>query len=344
MKHFIHGLPKAELHLHFEGTLEPEMALDLAARNSLALPYQNVDEVKTRMGCAYDLPTFIAVYEELLSVIRTEQDFYEVAYAYFVRSHSQNVVYAEMFFDPQMHTTRGIALETVINGIHQAQVEAERKLGLRSQLIMCFNRDRSAESAMAILEQSIPYKEKIVGIGLDNPEEENFPAKFNNVYSRARKMGYRLTSHCDVNQLNTIQHLWGCLNDLRVERIDHGVNVLEDENLIETVKKQRIGLTVCPTILYTDTPNRFQYDYFDLCAEAVRKMLDLGLLVALNTDDPGFMCSQYLGDVYITTQERLNLSKEQLVTLARNSFEIAWLADDIKQQYGNLITAYMAAN
>jgi adenosine deaminase len=238
---FIERLPKAELHMHLEGALEPELKFELASRNDLDLPYGSVEEM--RAAYAFDdLPSFLAARYEGDSVLLTERDFYDLATAYFRKAHSQNVVYAEVFFDPQAHTSRGIPFQTVIEGFHRAQQETEASLGLRSQLIMCFLRDLTVDSAMETLEQSLAYKDWIVGVGLDSDEENNPPVKFKDVFARARREGYRLTMHCDVDQENSVEHIWQCLDEIRVERVDHGVNALEDAALIKEINPSRSRL------------------------------------------------------------------------------------------------------
>jgi adenine deaminase len=221
MRDFIEKMPKCELHVHIEGTLEPELKFALAERNGVKLPYESVEQLKAAYAFD-DLPSFLAVYYEGMSVLLKEPDFYDVTSAYLAKAHAQNVVYAEMFFDPQAHTARGVAFDTVISGIRRAQLDAEKRLGIRSQLIMCFLRDWSAEFAMATLLQSLPYKEWIVGVGLDSDEKNNPPAKFKNVFRRAREEGYLLTMHCDVDQQDSVAHIWQCLNEIDVFRIDHG--------------------------------------------------------------------------------------------------------------------------
>ena len=242
---FIEGMPKAELHLHLEGTLEPELKFELAARNGVSLPYRSVEE----MRAAYrfdDLSSFLAVYYEGMGVLLAEQDFYDLATAYFRKARSQNVVYAEVFFDPQAHTTRGVPFAAVIEGFRRAQLDAEGELGLRSQLIMCFLRDLTADSALATLEESLPYRDWILGVGLDSDERGNPPVKFRDVFDRARDEGFRLTMHCDVDQENSVGHIWQCLDEIGVERIDHGVNSLEDAALVREIERRGLGLTACP--------------------------------------------------------------------------------------------------
>src|SRR3984957_15011239 len=235
MQTFIEGLPKAELHVHIEGTLEPEMKFELAKRNKIELPYADV----AAMRAAYtfnDLPSFLTIYYEGMNVLVTEPDFYDLTFAYLKKARSQNVIYAEMFFDPQPHTGRGVAFDTVIQGIRRAQVDAEAQLGIRSQLIMCFLRDWSAEFAMTTLVQSLPYKEWIVGVGLDSDERGHPPVKFRDVFARARAEGYLLTMHCDVNQENTLTHIRQVLDDIGASAIDHGGNPIEHPALGARVK------------------------------------------------------------------------------------------------------------
>ena len=330
MSSFIKGMPKTELHLHLEGTLEPELKLKLAARNGLALPYGSVDA----MRAAYDfddLRSFLAVYYEGMSVLLTERDFYDLAMAYFRKAHSQNVVYAEVFFDPQAHTTRGIRFGTVIEGFHRARQDAEASLGLRTQLVMCFLRDRSAESAMVTLEQSLPYKDWIIGVGLDSDEKGNPPIKFKEVFARARSEGYHLTMHCDVDQENSVEHIWQCLNDIGVERIDHGVNSLEDKTLIREIKGRGLGLTVCPI------SNSYVTD--GLKAGEIKTMLDQGVRATINSDDPAYFPG-YMNENLIAVQEAVGLTRDDVVQLARNAFTISWLAREDKDRYLTALEAY----
>ena len=329
---FIEGMPKAELHLHLEGTLEPELKFELAARNGLELPYGSVRE----MRAAYDfddLPSFLAVYYEGMSVLLNEQDFYDLAMAYLQKAHSQNVVYAEVFFDPQAHTTRGIPFGTFIEGFHRAQRDAEASLGLRSQLIMCFLRDKSVDSAMETLEQSLPYKDWIVGVGLDSDEKDNPPIKFKDVFARARGEGYRLTMHCDVDQVNSVEHIWQCLNDIGVERIDHGVNSLEDENLVKEINRRGLGLTVCPI------SNR--YVTGDLKGREIKAMLEQGMRVTINSDDPAYFPG-YMNENLLAVQAAVDLTREEIIQLGRNAFTITWLAEQDRNRYLNTLENYAA--
>lgn len=329
MRRFIEDMPKAELHVHVEGTLEPELKFELARRNGAELPYRSVEE----MRAAYDfdnLPSFLKVYYEGMSVLLTERDFYDLTMAYLNKAHSQNVLYAEMFFDPQAHTTRGVSFDTAIRGIRRAQEEAEEELGIRTQLIMCFLRDMSAESAMAALDQSLAYRDWIVGVGLDSDEKGNPPIKFKEVFARARAEGYRLTMHCDVDQENSTAHIWQTLNDIGVDRIDHGVNALEDEALCDEIVARGLALTICPI------SNSYVTD--GLKAMEVRAMLERGMRATVNSDDPAYFPG-YLTENLIATQEAAALDRGQVLQLAKNAFEASWLPrqdkDDLLQRLGN---------
>jgi len=329
---FIEGLPKAELHLHIEGTLEPELKFALAERNGLELPYASVEEARA----AYDfndLTSFLVGYYEGMSVLLTEPDFFDLAMAYFRKARSQNVVYAEIFFDPQGHTSRGVAFDTIIDGFQRARREAEASLGIRSELIMCFLRDMSAASALETLEQSLPHKDGIIGVGLDSDERGNPPTKFKEVFARARDEGYRLTMHCDVDQENSVDHIWQCLNEIGVERIDHGVNALEDDALIEEIKSRGLGLTVCPI------SNGYVTD--GLKSDEVKRMLDRGVRVTINSDDPAYFLA-YVNENLVALQEAADLTRDEMVQLAKNGFMISWLPDDEKARYLNAVDAYAA--
>ncbi|MGC8635199.1 MAG: adenosine deaminase [Candidatus Limnocylindrales bacterium] len=330
---FIAAMPKAELHVHIEGTLEPELKFQLAARNGLRLPYGSVDE----MRAAYDfddLASFLAMYYEGMSVLRTEQDFYDLATAYFRKAHAQNVVYAEVFFDPQAHTTRGIGFDTVMAGLLRAQEEAHASLGLRSQLILCFLRDMSVASAAEALERSLPYRDRIVGVGLDSNEQDNPPRKFRDVFARARGVGYHLTMHCDVDQQDSVGHIWQCLDEIGVERIDHGVNAVEDAALVEEINRRGLGLTVCPI------SNRCVTG--DLKAAEIRSLLDLGLRVTVNSDDPAYFPG-YLNENLLALQAAAELTRDEIVRLVKNAFVISWLPDDEKDRYLRAVDAYAAS-
>ena len=328
---FIDQMPKAELHLHLEGTLEPELKFELAARNGVDLPYASAAQM--RSGYAFrDLTSFLAAYYEGMTVLRTEQDFYDLAMAYFRTASAQHVVYAEVFFDPQAHTSRGIGFDTVIGGLHPARLDAQAQLGLRVQLIMCFLRDMSEASALAALEQSLPHRDKIIGVGLDSDERDNPPVKFRQVFARARAQGYRLTMHCDVDQADSVGHIWQCLDDIGVERIDHGVNCLEDDALVARLRRDGIGLTVCPV------SNRWVTD--GLKAGELKTMLDRSLRATVNSDDPAYF-GAYVNQNLAAVQQAVGLTVAELARLARNSFEIAWVAPPDRARYLADLDAYL---
>lgn len=327
---FIEGMPKAELHLHLEGTLEPELKFELAARNRIGLPYSSAAEMRAAYGFD-DLASFLAVYYEGMSVLRVEQDFYDLATAYFRKARSQSVVYAECFFDPQAHTSRGIPFATVIEGFRRAQEDAESELGLRSKLIMCFLRDLSAESARETLEASLPYRDWIVGVGLDSDERGNPPLKFKDVFDLARGEGYRLTMHCDVDQDDSVAHIWQCLDEIGVERIDHGVNSLEDPALVREIAGRGLGLTVCPI--------SNGYVAGGLKAHELHRMLDHGMRACVNSDDPAYFPG-YMNENLAAAQADAGLTKDEVVQLARNAFTIAWLDEAERAAHLAALDAY----
>jgi len=329
---FIERMPKAELHVHIEGALEPELKFELAARNGLDLPYGSVEEM--RAAYAFDdLASFLVVRYEGDSVLLTEHDFYDLAMAYFRKAQIQRVVYAEVFFDPQAHTMRGVPFDAVIKGLRRAQQDAEMSLGLRTQLIMCFLRDLNSESAMETLEQALPYGDWIAGVGLDSNEAGNPPVKFRDVFARARREGYRLTMHCDVDQEDSVEHIWQCLDEIRVERIDHGVNALDDPGLIKEINRRRLGLTVCPI--------SNGYVTNGLKATEIKRMLEEGVRATINSDDPSYFFG-YVNENFTAVQEAVNLTRDEIVELARNAFTVSWLAEEDRDRYLDLLEAYTA--
>jgi adenosine deaminase len=330
MKEFIEKMPKAELHVHLEGTLEPEHIFSLAQRNNIELDYSTPEEVIAAYDF-HDLPSFLTIYYAAMNVLRTEQDFYELAYHYFERAKADNIIYVEPFFDPQAHTSRGVDFETIIGGIKRAQEDAEVKLGIESNLIMCFLRDMSAESAMEHLEMSLPFKDHIIGVGLDSDEKNNPPEKFAEVFARARAEGYKLTMHCDLNQENILEHIRECLDLINVDRIDHGYNCLEDDDLVQEIVSRGLGLTICPI------SNRMVIQ--SLTGAEIKKMLDHGIKATINSDDPAYFRA-YLNDNFIALAEEGELTKEEIVQLSRNAFDIAWLPDSRRQNYIDLLNEF----
>lgn len=331
MQQFIESMPKAELHVHLEGTLEPELSFALAEKNGVQLDYKTPEALIAAYDF-YDLPSFLKIYYSAMNVLIDEQDFYQLTYAYLEKAHSQNTLYAELFFDPQAHTSRGVAFDTVITGIHKAQEDAEQTLGIKSQLILCFLRDMSAESAMEHLELAIPYLDWLVGVGLDSDERNNPPQKFATVFARARELGLKLTMHCDVNQLNTLTHIRQCIDDIKVDRIDHGVNSLESEILCELIKNKGLGLTVCPV------SNRFVVQ--SLTSDEVHKMLEKDILVTINSDDPAYFRA-YLNENLLELQKEGKFNQAQMVTLVGNAFKVAWIDDASKKDYLSQLQRYI---
>ena len=333
MKTFIENMPKAELHVHLEGTLEPEHIFSLAQRNGIELEYKTPQEVIDAYDF-HDLPSFLKIYYAAMDVLRNERDFYELAYQYFEKAASENVVYVEPFFDPQAHTGRGVAFATVIDGIYRAQQDARDKLGVQSSLIMCFLRDLSAESAMEHLEMCLPYRDRVIGVGLDSDEKDNPPLKFADVFRKAREHGFKLTMHCDVNQKDIVSHMWECLNDIEVDRIDHGINSLEDEAMCDEIVRRGLGLTICPV------SNRFVVQ--SLTADEIRSMLQKGMKATVNSDDPAYFRA-YMNDNFIALQEEGDFTKEEILQLSRNAFEIAWLDEAQKKAYLGVLDGYARA-
>ncbi len=318
---FIQSLPKAELHLHIEGTLEPELMLALAARNGIILPYDSVEALRA----AYDfgnLQDFLDLYYQGMSVLQAEEDFYDLTWAYMERAAAENVRHAEIFFDPQGHTERGIAFTTVIDGIHRALTDAEVKLGLTSRLILCFLRHLDEDSALATLAQALPYKDRIVGVGLDSSELGHPPEKFERAFARSREEGFRAVAH--AGEEGPADYVRGALDALKVERIDHGVRCLEDPALVERLAAGRVPLTVCPL------SNLRLCVVDDMAAHPLRRMMELGLFVTVNSDDPAYF-GGYVNENYAAVQDALGLSRADLAALARNSIEASFLEPEAKR-------------
>ena len=312
---FIAAMPKCELHVHVEGTLEPELKFRLAARNGMTLAHTTVDALRASYTFT-NLSSFLAIYYDGMAVLQQEADFYDLTYAYLEKAHSQNVVYAEIFFDPQAHTSRGVSFDTVIRGIRRAQKDAEIRLNIRSQLIMCFLRDFSAGFAMATLLESLPYKEWIVGVGLDSDERSNPPIKFTDVFASARKEGYLLTMHCDVDQDNSTAHIRQCIEQIGVDRIDHGVNTLDEAALVEIARTRGLGFTVCPVSNACVTGSTK--------ATQIARMLELGLRVTVNSDDPAYF-GGYMTENLLAVEREVSLGVDGMMQLATNAIEVAWL-------------------
>ena len=327
---FIAGLPKAELHLHIEGSLEPEMMVALARRNGVTLPYADVEAVRAAYSFT-SLQDFLDLYYQGMSVLQSEQDFYDLTLAYLRRVAKDNVRHVEIFFDPQGHTERGIAFETVIEGIDRALADGGRELGITSRIILCFLRHLSAEAAMATLEQAMPYRGRIVGVGLDSSEQGHPPAKFKDVFDKARAAGFLAVAH--AGEEGPPDYVWSAMDDLKVQRIDHGVRALEDPELVLELAKRKMPLTVCPL------SNLRLCVVDDMTAHPLKMMLDRGLMVTVNSDDPAYF-GGYMNDNYIAVRQALDLSNEELALIARNSFAASFLDETTKAAYIAEVEAY----
>ncbi len=321
MENFIHHLPKAELHLHIEGTLEPELLFTLADRNKVSLPYKSIEEAHKAYNFQ-DLQSFLNIYYAASQVLITEQDFYDLTWAYLQKAKQQNIRHVEIFFDPQTHTERGIAFETVLMGISRALQEAERTLSLSTGLILCFLRDLSAESALQILEKAIPYKEFIQGVGLDSAERDHPPRKFTTVFDKARECGFLTVAH--AGEEGPPDYIWEALDLLKASRIDHGVRCLEDLTLVENLRKKQIPLTVCPL-------SNIKLHVFETMEQhPLRKMLEIGLCATVNSDDPAYF-GGYVNKNFLAATQALHLSQDHIHQLAKNSFLASFLPLHQKQ-------------
>ncbi|MFZ8756149.1 adenosine deaminase [Microbacterium sp. HMH0099] len=331
---FAFGLPKAELHLHLEGTLEPELKFALAARNGIELAEKTVEEVKATYDFT-DLTSFLAVYYPAMQVLQTAEDFHDLAWAYLQKAREQGVVHVEMFFDPQAHTSRGVPFEAVITGYHRAAVRASSELGVSAELILCFLRDFPAEDAMATLEAALPYKEWIIGVGLDSDERDNPPAKFADVFARAKSEGFLLTMHCDIDQIGSIDNIRAVIEDIGVDRIDHGTNIVEDPALIALAKERGLGFTTCP-VSNSFVTSQMKSD------EIVRLLRD-GVRVMVNSDDPAYF-GAYVADNYVALAEKAGLDAADLARLAINSFTASWLPHARRDEHIAAVRAYAASH
>ena len=333
-KAFIRGMPKAELHIHIEGSLEPEMMFELAERNGVALRYASAEEARRAYDFG-DLQSFLDLYYEGMQVLLYEQDFYDLTWSYLQKVSEQKVRHAEIFFDPQAHTGRGVPLETVISGIHRALVDAERQLSISSKLIMCFLRHLSAKEAMETLHDSLPFRERIVGVGLDSSEIGHPPRDFKTVFDRAREDGLLTVAH--AGEEGPPEYIWQALDDLKVSRIDHGVRCTEDPKLVERLREEQVPLTVCPL-------SNVKLRVFDTIQDHnLKRMLDFGLRVTLNSDDPAYF-GGYVDENFYAAQEGLHLSRDDVYELTKNSFEASFLDAESKQRLLYELDGYFASH
>ena len=320
---FIREVPKTELHLHIEGTLEPELMFDLAKRNGIKIPYSNVNEVKSAYNFS-NLETFLNIYYEGSKVLINEQDFFDLTWSYAVKCREDNIVHTEIFFDPQAHLSRGIKFETVINGINKALLKANKEFGLTYKIIMCFLRHLDEKSAFKVLDQAIEHKDKIIAVGLDSSEKGNPPSKFKNVFKKAIKEGFLTVAH--AGEEGPPEYIWEAINLLEVKRIDHGVQCLKDEKLTKELIKKQIPLTVCPL------SNVKLCVFKNLKEHNLKDMLNAGLMVMVNSDDPAYF-GGYLNENLVKSQAALNLSKNELKTLIINSFKSSFLSEEKKMRW-----------
>ena len=323
MKAFINQLPKAELHVHIEGTLEPELMFALAQKNNIDLPYKSVEEVRNAYNFT-SLQSFLDIYYAGANVLITQSDFFDMTWAYLLTCKTQNILHTEIFFDPQTHTKRGVAFETVVKGITQALQKGEKELGISSFLIMCFLRHLSEEEAFETLHASLPFKELIIGVGLDSSEVGHPPSKFKKVFEEARNMGYNVVAH--AGEEGDSSYIWEAIKLLHVTRIDHGIRCDEDEHLVKFLIEKQIPLTVCPL------SNTKLKAVASMEKHNVLTLLRQGVLVTLNSDDPAYF-GGYLNANYEAIAEHLKASEAELKQLARNSFHASFLDEVKKQKY-----------
>ncbi|WP_180050097.1 MULTISPECIES: adenosine deaminase [unclassified Acinetobacter] len=325
----IRALPKAELHVHIEGTFEPELMFAIAQRNNIAIPYQSVEELKEAYNF-HNLQSFLDIYYAGANVLIHEQDFYDLAWAYFEKCAEDHVVHTEMFFDPQTHTDRGVAFETVLNGLQRACDDAKTKLGISSHLIMCFLRHLSEDAAFATLEQALPYKDQIIGVGLDSSEVGHPPSKFERVFAKAREAGFLIVAH--AGEEGPAEYVWEALDLLKVNRVDHGVRSEEDPALMQRLIAEKMPLTVCPL------SNLKLCVVKDMAEHNIRRLLQQGVHVTVNSDDPSYF-GGYMNDNFIAITKALDLSNAELKQLAINSFEASFISVAEKQAWIKKIEA-----
>ena len=320
---FIKKSPKAELHLHIEGTLEPEQMFELAKRNNIQIPFKNINEAKEAYNFS-NLESFLKTYYEGAKVLINEQDFFDLTWAYALKCKEDNIVHTEIFFDAQTHTDRGINFDIVINGIYKALQKAEKEFGLSFKIIMCFLRHLDEEEGFKILDQALAHKDKIYGVGLDSSETGNPPKKYEKLFKKAIEYGFITVAH--AGEEGPPEYMWEALNLLNVKRIDHGVQCLKDEKLVEKLSKNQIPLTVCPL-------SNIKLRVFNKLEEHnLKKMLDKKLMVMVNSDDPAYF-GGYLNKNLIEAQAALNLSKDEIKTLLVNSFKSSFLNEEKKKEW-----------
>ncbi|MGI9531799.1 adenosine deaminase [Lutimonas sp.] len=334
MEAFIQNIPKAELHLHIEGTFEPSLMFDIAKRNGISIPFASVQEIERayNFDCLQD---FLDIYYQGAAVLIHEKDFYDLTYSYLEKCAAQNIRHAEIMFDPQTHTERGVSFETVIDGIYKACKDAEKNLNVSSILIMSYLRHLSEDAAFRTLEQSLPFKNRIKAIGLDSSEKGNPPSKFKKVFEASTKAGFIPLAH--AGEEGDADYVWEALDILKIKRIDHGNNSLQDDKLVQEIIQRDIALTVCPL------SNSALQVVTDLHKHPLKKMMNLGMKVTVNSDDPAYFGGQ-LNKNFIEIQKALDLSKKDIYELAKNSFEYALIDSDQKEAYISELESFYKAH
>ncbi|MCZ6477661.1 MAG: adenosine deaminase [Gemmatimonadetes bacterium] len=322
MQDFIDRLPKAELHVHIEGTLEPELMFQLAERNAVALRYSTVEEARAAYRFS-DLQSFLDIYYEGARVLLREEDFHDLTWAYLLKARQDNIIHTEIFFDPQIHTERGVPFETVLSGIRAALDAGRKELDISSHLLLCFLRHLSADAAMSTLEQALPHRDAILGVGLDSTEVGNPPSKFASVFERARKKGFLSVAH--AGEEGPPDYIWQALDVLRVSRIDHGVRCLEDRRLVERLRRDQVPLTVCPL-------SNVRLRVFDRIEDHnIGLLLEAGLCVSVHSDDPAYF-GAYVNDNYRAVRDAHGLGRSEIIRLTRNSLVGSFLDDTEKRR------------
>jgi adenosine deaminase len=332
LRTLVQKMPKAELHIHIEGSLEPELIFALAERNGVSLAYPSVEDLR-RAYAFTDLQSFLDIYYAGASVLLREQDFYDMTMAYLQRAHADNVRHTEIFFDPQTHTDRGVEFSVVINGIHRALVDAKTQMGVSGGLIMCFLRHLSEDAAFVVLEQALPFRDKIMGIGLDSSEQGHPPEKFARVFARGKELGFHLVAH--AGEEGPPAYIVTALDVLHVERIDHGVRCLEDSALTRRLAKEQIALTVCPL-------SNIKLRVFDKVQDHnLLQLLEAGLVVTVNSDDPAYF-GGYINENFVQMFDALPLQRHHAHQLARNGFSASFLSSAEKQKHLDDVEAFFA--
>lgn len=323
MIELIKRLPKAELHLHIEGSLEPELMFRLAKKNNVTIPYASIEEVRAAYNFT-NLQSFLDIYYAGAKVLITQDDFYDLTWDYVLKCVENNIVHTEIFFDPQTHTERGIEFATVISGIKQALADAERQYGITSCVIMCFLRHLSQQDAFETFEQALAFKDDIIGVGLDSSELDNPPSKFTDVFKAAKEQGFKLVAH--AGEEADYSYIYEALDLLNIERIDHGVQSINSPELMQRLKDEQVPLTVCPN-------SNIELKVFDSYEQHnIKALLDYGLNISVNSDDPAYF-KGYINQNFINLYDHIDLSDADIIKLVKNSFRSAFISDELKASY-----------